>query len=96
MIKHIVLFKFHEENKEQNIQKAKEMLSVLPNVISELKGIEIGINFDSAPRAMDMSIYTTFDSVEDLNSYAVDPEHLKVVEFIKQVTEYSKVSDYVI
>lgn len=96
MIKHIVLFKFHEENKEQNIQKAKEMLEALPSVISELKGIEIGINFDNAPRAMDMSIYTTFESVEALNSYAVDPEHLKVVEFIKQVTEYSKVSDYVI
>jgi len=95
MITHIVLFTFNEENKEQNIVEAKNMLESLITKIDCLKTIEIGINFDKAPRAMDLSLYSTFDTVEDLNSYAIHPEHLKVVDFIKSVTQYSKVVDYI-
>ena len=39
---------------------------------------------------------STFDSKEDLQAYAVHPEHLKVVELIKRVTLESKVVDYTI
>ncbi|MEA1982327.1 MAG: Dabb family protein, partial [Campylobacterota bacterium] len=35
-----------------------------------------------------------FASKEDLNSYAIHPEHLKVVAFIKSVAKESKVVDY--
>ena len=94
MVTHIVLFTFNEENKEQNILEAKNMLEALMGKIDALKSIEIGINFDKAARAMDLSLHSTFENVEDLNSYAIHPEHLKVVDFIKSVTQYSKVVDY--
>ena len=94
MVTHIVLFTFKDENKEKNILKAKIMIEDLINKIDCLRSIEVGINFDTAERAMDISLYSTFDNKDDLNSYAVDPEHLKVVEFIKSVAEYSKVVDY--
>jgi len=96
MIVHIVMFKFKDDNKEANIQKAKEMLQALESKIEELLSIEVGINFDIAERAFDLSIYTKFNSKEDLNSYAVHPEHLKVVEFIKSVVSESKVVDYIL
>ncbi len=96
MIKHIVMFEFKKENKEQNILKVKELLENLIDKIDGLKQMEVGINFDTAPRAMDLSIYTTFENKEDLNTYAVHLEHLKVVSFIKEVTEFSKVVDYTI
>jgi len=95
MVTHIVLFTFKEVNKKQNIFKAKSMIEDLRGKIDFIKSIEVGINFDMAPRAMDLSLHSTFNSVEDLNSYAIHPEHLKVVEFIKSVTEYSKVVDYI-
>ena len=96
MIVHIVMFKFKDENREANIQKAKEMLNALESKIEELLSIEVGINFDTAERAFDLSIYTKFNSKEDLNSYAVHPKHLKVVEFIKSVVTESKVVDYIL
>ena len=96
MIVHIVMFKFKEENKKENILKTKKLLEQLNSKIKELISIEIGINFDQAQRAMDMSIYTKFKSQEDLNNYSTNSEHLKVNEFIKEVTEYTKVSDYCI
>ncbi len=94
MIVHIVFFKFKEEQKKENIKKSKELLLSLPDTIPTLKLIEVGENFANEDRAMDLSIVTHFDSLEDLQIYAIHPEHLKVVDFIKQVVEYSKVVDY--
>ena len=94
MIVHIVFLQFKENNKEQNVQKVKTLLEALPNKIDKIKSLEVGVNFDEASRAMDLSLYTTFDTKEDLNTYAIHEEHQKVVSVIKEVTEYSKVVDY--
>lgn len=96
MIVHIVMFKFKEENKALNLAKAQAKLEKLEELIEGLKTMEVGINFTEADRAMDLSLYSTFESLQDLQNYAVHPEHLKVVEFIKEVTLESKVVDYVL
>jgi len=94
MIVHIVLFKFKEANKKANMIQAKQMLENLMGSVQSLKSIDVGINFCEEARAMDLSIITSFEGKEGLDAYAVDPEHLKVVDFIKTVAEYSKVVDY--
>ncbi len=94
MVVHIVFFKFKEERKNLNIQKAKEMLLHLANQIDELLFLEVGENFAEEQRAMDLCLVANFNSKKDLESYAVHPDHLVVVEFIKSVVEYSKVVDY--
>ncbi|NPA59020.1 MAG: Dabb family protein [Epsilonproteobacteria bacterium] len=95
MIVHIVIFKFKDENKEQNIAKVVEKLNALVGLVPTLKSMEVGVDFDGSPRAFDLSLYSTFDSKEDLKAYAIHPEHLKVVELIKEVTSESKVVDYI-
>jgi len=94
MITHIVFLQFNDENKEQNIQKVKQLLEELPSKIDIIESLEVGINFNDAPRAMDMSLFTTFKTKEDLKIYATHPEHLKVIEVIREVTQYTKVVDY--
>lgn len=94
MIVHIVMFKFKEENKKANMIQAKQMLENLLGAVPSLRSMDVGMNFAEEDRAMDLSLITTFASREDLNAYAVHPEHLKVIEFIKGVVEYSKVVDY--
>ena len=96
MIVHIVMFKFKEENKESNIELVVKKLNGLLEKIDELKSIEVGVDFNKSERAFDLSLYSTFDSKEDLQAYAVHPEHLKVVELIKSVTSESKVVDYIV
>ena len=95
MIVHIVLFQFKEEHKKANMIQAKQMLENLMGAVPSLKSIDVGMNFSEEERAMDLSIITAFESKEDLHAYAVHPEHLKVVDFIKTVVEYSKVVDYI-
>ena len=94
MVVHIVTFKFKEENKKANIIHAKQMLENLMGAVPTLRSIDVGVNFCTEERAMDLSIITVFESKEGLDAYAIHPEHLKVVEFIKSVVEYSKVVDY--
>jgi len=96
MLKHIVLFKFKEKNKKENLIKAKEMLEALLESLPTLKSMEVGINISQEERAMDLSLYSEFENEDDLKAYSTHPEHLKVVEFIKNVTVQSKVSDYTI
>ncbi|MFT7823662.1 MAG: Dabb family protein [Sulfurimonas sp.] len=94
MIVHIVMFKFKEENKQANMIQAKQMLENLLGAVPSLRSMDVGMNFAQEDRAMDLSIITSFASKEDLNAYAIHPEHLKVVAFIKSAAEYSKVVDY--
>jgi len=94
MIVHIVMFQFKEAHKKANIIQAKQMLENLMGAVPSLKSIDVGLNFSEEDRAMDLSIITSFASREDLEAYAAHPEHVKVVDFIQTVVEYSKVVDY--
>jgi len=94
MVVHIVTFQFKEENKKANIIQAKQMLENLMGAVPTLRSMDIGLNFSTEERAMDLSIISVFESKEGLNAYAVHSEHLKVVNFMKTVVEHSKVVDY--
>ena len=94
MVVHIVTFKFKKENKKANMIQAKQMLENLMGAVPSLRSIDVGMNFSKEERAMDLSIITVFESQKGLESYAIHPEHIKVVDFIKTVVEYSKVVDY--
>jgi len=94
MIVHIVMFQFKEANRAENIAKAKMMLEALVGKIDLLLSMEVGVDFSGSERSMDLSLISTFDTKEGLQEYAVHPEHLEVVAFIKEVTAQSKVVDY--
>lgn len=96
MIVHIVMFKFKDENKSSNIEEVTKRLNALVQLIPTLKSMEVGVNFTPSDRAFDLSLYSTFETKEDLDAYALHPQHLKVVELIKSVTVESKVVDYIL
>ena len=96
MIVHIVMFKFNKEDKDENLLMVKNRLEELVSKIPTLKSMEVGIDFNQSDRAYDLSLYSTFDTKDDLKVYASHPEHMKVVELIKNVTTESKVVDYIL
>ena len=96
MVVHIVMLKFKDEDKSENLQKVRDRLNALVGLVPTLNSIEVGINFSREQRAFDLSLYSTFQTKEDLEAYAVHPEHLRVVELIKSTTLESKVVDYIL
>lgn len=95
MVVHVVMIKFCEDpEKESHIQEAKRRIDALMGRIPGLRSMETGINFAREERAMDLCLRATFDDCEALRAYATHPAHLKVIDWLKGVAEYSKVVDY--
>lgn len=98
MIKHIVLLTFKEspegKTKQEIIRETKALLERLKDKIKEIKHWEVGINFNPAPHAYDLALYSEFSSKEDLLAYTNHPEHQRVVEHVGRVRDQRVVVDY--
>lgn len=96
MITHIVCWKVKDtdQSKEQNMQSIKNLLESLPAKISQILKLEVGIDVNRSEVAYDVALYSTFQSMEDLQAYQVHPAHVEVAAFIKQITEARMVVDY--
>lgn len=98
MINHVVLFKlkdYPEEKKVKIIVELKSMIENLKDKINEVKYIEVGVNYEMPAKSYDMALISHFNSLKDLDKYRVHPEHLKVVERIKETTSERAAVDYV-
>ena len=97
MINHIVLFKLRDypkEEKEKIVGELRNLLEELNEKIDEVKYIEVGTNYEMEAKSYDIALISHFESLEDLDSYRVHPEHLKVVERIKETTTERAAVDY--
>lgn len=100
MIKHVVMWKLKDiaegKTKAENAEVMKELLEDLPNKIEELHSAEVGINIleGDGEAISDVVLTTVCNSREDLQAYAVHPDHQKVVSFIKKVVDERRVTDY--
>ena len=97
MIKHIVLWKLKATEPEAKAAAARELKEALDGLkakIPQVRLLEVGVNFNPADTASDVSLYTAFDTQADLDLYQKHPDHLKVVEVVKRLTAERRVSDY--
>jgi len=98
MLKHIVMWQFKDEaegkTKAENLLHVKKLLESLPGRIPFIRKLEVGMNEYPSSMAFDMVLVTEFDSKEDLDLYAVHPEHVKVSEFVGKVRSARGVVDY--
>lgn len=97
MVKHIVLFKLKEElpatEKQAVINQFKEAIEALPAKISVIRKIEVGLNVNPA-EAWDIALYSEFDSLEDVKTYAVHPDHVAAGKLLADVKLNRACVDY--
>ena len=93
MIKHIVMFKLKDRNKE-NIEKIVDALKTLEGNIDVLRSAEIGINFTESERSYDIVLIVEFSNKEDLSTYGPHPNHIPVIDIIRSLCSGSVVVDY--
>jgi len=97
MINHIVLFKLKDypaKEKAKVVEELKSLLESLKGKIKEVKHLEVGTNYELEAKSYDIALISHFESLEDLDTYRVHPEHLKVVERIKETTSERAAVDY--
>ncbi len=97
MVKHIVLFKLKEElpatEKQAVMNQFKEAIEALPAKISVIRKIEVGLNVNPA-EAWDIALYSEFDSLEDVKTYAVHPDHVAAGKLLADVKLTRACVDY--
>lgn len=98
MIRHVVMWKVKDEalglKKPELLAELKKRLLALVEVIPEINFFQVGLNVVTADTARDLVLISDFDDLEALQRYASHPEHQKVVEFVKQVTEERRAVDF--
>ncbi|MCQ2226347.1 MAG: Dabb family protein [Bacteroidales bacterium] len=97
MIKHIVLFKMRDDiaaaEKEVELKVIKAGLEALLGIAPTLRSIEVGINCNPAEK-FDLSLIATFDNLDDLNAYAVHPDHVAVSKRIRAILDVRACNDF--
>ncbi|MGH4122898.1 MAG: Dabb family protein [Clostridium sp.] len=92
MFTHIVFFKLKSKDKAS---EARNILLSMQGKIPQLKGLEVGVDVLHTERSYDLALVTRFDSLEDMNAYAVHEYHVnEVLKYLKPMLETSKVVDY--
>lgn len=98
MIKHIVMWKLKNEaegnSKVENAKIIKASLEDLKDKINEIVDMEVGLDINKSEQAYDIVLYSTFNSLEDLDSYQKNPDHVKAGSFVKKVASSRVVVDY--
>jgi phage terminase large subunit len=94
MFKHIVMWTFKEENKQDNLRKAREVFLDMKNKIDVIRGVEVGIDTIRGEASYDIVLTVTLDSANDLPVYINHPEHKKVADFIGKVRDKRVNVDY--
>ena len=92
MIKHIVMWKF-KENEEENMKKFLNGLNNLKGIIPEIKSIETGININPK-NEYNAILISEFETMEDLEKYKTNPEHIKVSTLCKKIRLDRQAIDY--
>ncbi|MCF8234009.1 MAG: Dabb family protein [Bacteroidales bacterium] len=98
MVKHIVMIKLKEfdtaEEKQHQAKNFKQKLEDLVGKVPELLDMEVGLNFNPKPASYDLVLISEFESREGLDNYRVHPDHVKVLDVLKQIMEKTAVVDY--
>ena len=94
MIRHIVMFSLKPENKEENtaefLRRGAELCG-LP-VIKSGRAVS---RVQGAPNAnFDVALIMDFESVDQLNTYQVSPEHVEFGEFVRGIRTDRACIDY--
>lgn len=97
MVKHIVLFKLKDEAPEaqklEAMNRFKAAIEALPARIPWIKKVEVGLNINPG-ETWSIGLYSEFDSLEDVKSYAVHPDHVAAGKLLAEVKESRACVDY--
>ena len=97
MVKHIVLFKLKDEvpadKKLAAMTAFKQAIEALPARIPLIRHIEVGLNINPG-ETWSIALYSEFDSLDDVKSYAVHPNHVAAGQLLAAVKESRACVDY--
>lgn len=94
MLTHIVIWKYRADVDQATRQEHVARLSALPSLIPNLNYFSVGTDVLRIPRSYDTGLVALFQDRAALDKYNDHPEHLKVVEFGRALSEHVASVDF--
>lgn len=94
MIRHIVFFKFKENTSNNERETLISSLEGLKDKIEVVRELKVGRDVGNKPNSYHIALDSVFDTFDDVETYAVHPDHVEVVKMVKEVCESSVKVDY--
>ena len=96
MLRHVVLFKFKDGSKAEDVKKVEDAFRALPSKIKEIKSLEWGLN--NSPENLNSGFthcfFLTFASEEDRAVYLPHPAHKAFGSLLGPLLDKVLVIDY--
>jgi hypothetical protein len=87
MLTHIVIWKYRPDVEPEVREEHVRLLRDLASQISAVGSLHVGFDTLGLPRSFDTGLVATFDDRAGLDAYTVHPEHVKVAEFGRSISE---------
>ncbi len=94
MLTHVVIWKYRADVGEDIRAEHVTLLRRLASVIPELQSLAVGLDTLKLPRSYDTGLVATFTDRVGLDAYTIHPEHIKVAEFGRTISEHVASVDF--
>jgi len=95
MLTHIVVWKYRADVDNETREEHVALLSSLQAIIPEVQSLSVGFDMLHLTRSYDTGLVATFLDRAGLESYTVHPEHVKVAEFGRNISDHVASVDFV-
>jgi len=95
LLTHVVIWKYKAEVDQETRNEHVNLLRNLAGIIPEVKSLEVGFDTIGLPRSYDTGLVAVFDDRAGLDVYTVHPEHVKVANFGRSISEHVASVDFI-
>lgn len=95
MLTHIVVWKYRDDVEQFAREEHVNLLRRLRRIIPEVQSLSVGFDTLFLPRSYDTGLVATFADQAALDAYTVHPEHVKVAEFGRSISEHVASVDFI-
>lgn len=94
MLTHIVIWKYRAEASAEERAEHAARLRALAGVIPQVRSLSVGFDVLRLPRSYDLGLVAVFADRAALEAYDAHPEHRRVVEYGRGLSEHVASVDF--
>lgn len=94
MLTHIVIWKYRDDVEKDLREEHVNLLRGLAATIAVIESLAVGSDVLKLPRSYDTGLVAVFKDRAALDAYTIHPEHQKVVEFGRVLTQHIASVDF--
>jgi len=94
MLTHIVVWKYRSDVEQFAREEHVRLLSELRGTVPEVRSLAAGFDILHLARSYDTGLVAVFDDQAGLDAYTIHPEHVRVAEFGRSISEHVASVDF--